>query len=151
MIISRKSACCEVVFSLEIWLLNYDFKVEWGCNNFVCLKSSFRYSKVTLRRPLKHIRCCMKSQRSTPFYQRYICMHKQRYKHTESYFRFVVILFPHHTFFCQAFTTDFEVHWGQHPLRPELVESTYFLYEVRHCWYKGETNVWFLFLKFFFH
>lgn len=34
--------------------------------------------------------------------------------------------------FCQAFTTDFEVHWGQHPLRPELVESTYFIYEVRH-------------------
>jgi len=25
---------------------------------------------------------------------------------------------------------EFEVHWGQHPLRPELVESTYFLYEV---------------------
>ena len=30
-------------FSLEIWLLNCDFKVEWGCNNFFCLKSSFRY------------------------------------------------------------------------------------------------------------
>lgn len=29
----------------------------------------------------------------------------------------------------QAFTTNFEVHWGQHLLRPELVESTYFLYE----------------------
>lgn len=25
---------------------------------------------------------------------------------------------------------EFEVHWGQHPLRPELVESTYFLFEV---------------------
>lgn len=34
--------------------------------------------------------------------------------------------------FFKAFTTDFEVHWGQHPLRPELVESTYFLYEVRY-------------------
>ncbi|XP_073242535.1 ER degradation-enhancing alpha-mannosidase-like protein 3 [Porites lutea] len=34
-----------------------------------------------------------------------------------------------HTFLPEAFTTDFEVHWGQHPLRPELVESTYFLYE----------------------
>ena len=34
--------------------------------------------------------------------------------------------------FLQAFTTDFEVHWGQHPLRPELVESTYFLYEVSY-------------------
>lgn len=29
----------------------------------------------------------------------------------------------------QAFTTSFEVHWGQHFLRPELVESTYFLHE----------------------
>lgn len=27
---------------------------------------------------------------------------------------------------------EFEVHWGQHPLRPELVESTYFLYEVQN-------------------
>ena len=34
--------------------------------------------------------------------------------------------------FFKAFTTDFEVHWGQHPLRPELVESTYFLYEVSY-------------------
>ena len=31
----------------------------------------------------------------------------------------------------KAFTTDFEVHWAQHPLRPELVESTYFLFEVK--------------------
>ena len=23
----------------------------------------------------------------------------------------------------------FQVHWGQHPLRPEFVESTYLLYE----------------------
>ena len=30
----------------------------------------------------------------------------------------------------QAFTTEFKVHWGQHPLRPEFVESTYFLYKV---------------------
>ncbi|XP_031572987.1 ER degradation-enhancing alpha-mannosidase-like protein 3 [Actinia tenebrosa] len=34
-----------------------------------------------------------------------------------------------HTFLPEAFTTDFEVHWGEHPLRPELVESTFFLYE----------------------
>ena len=30
----------------------------------------------------------------------------------------------------QAFTTDFRIHWGQHPLRPEFVESTYFIYKV---------------------
>ena len=30
----------------------------------------------------------------------------------------------------QAFTLDFKVHWGQHPLRPEFIESTYFLYMV---------------------
>ncbi|XP_028407570.1 ER degradation-enhancing alpha-mannosidase-like protein 3 [Dendronephthya gigantea] len=34
-----------------------------------------------------------------------------------------------HTFLPEAFTTNFEVHWGQHFLRPELVESTYFLHE----------------------
>lgn len=33
-----------------------------------------------------------------------------------------------HTFIPEAFTTDFQVHWGQHPLRPEFLESTYFLY-----------------------
>ena len=33
--------------------------------------------------------------------------------------------------FSQAFTTEFRVHWGQHPLRPEFAESTYFLYKVR--------------------
>jgi len=30
----------------------------------------------------------------------------------------------------QAFTTDFRIHWAQHPLRPEFVESTYFIYKV---------------------
>lgn len=33
-----------------------------------------------------------------------------------------------HNFIPEAFTTDFQVHWGQHLLRPEFVESTYFLY-----------------------
>ena len=28
----------------------------------------------------------------------------------------------------QAFTTEFNIHWPQHPLRPEFIESTYFLY-----------------------
>ena len=33
-----------------------------------------------------------------------------------------------HDFIPEAFTSDFQVHWGQHLLRPEFVESTYFLY-----------------------
>ncbi|XP_060809884.1 ER degradation-enhancing alpha-mannosidase-like protein 3 [Amyelois transitella] len=33
-----------------------------------------------------------------------------------------------HTFIPEAFTTDFQVHWGHHPLRPEFLESTYFLH-----------------------
>ncbi|XP_065342933.1 ER degradation-enhancing alpha-mannosidase-like protein 3 isoform X2 [Cloeon dipterum] len=33
-----------------------------------------------------------------------------------------------HNLLPEAFTTDFQVHWGQHPLRPEFLESTYFLY-----------------------
>ncbi|XP_034301044.2 ER degradation-enhancing alpha-mannosidase-like protein 3 [Magallana gigas] len=37
-----------------------------------------------------------------------------------------------HHFLPEAFTTDFKVHWGQHPLRPEFVESTYFLYKATH-------------------
>lgn len=28
----------------------------------------------------------------------------------------------------EAFTHDLQVHWGQHPLRPEFIESTYLLY-----------------------
>ncbi|ESO10788.1 hypothetical protein HELRODRAFT_109117 [Helobdella robusta] len=34
-----------------------------------------------------------------------------------------------HNFIPEAFTSDFRVHWGQHPLRPEFLESTYFLYK----------------------
>lgn len=34
-----------------------------------------------------------------------------------------------HTFIPEAFTSDFQVHWGQHPLRPEFLESTYFLHQ----------------------
>ncbi|XP_076062740.1 ER degradation enhancer, mannosidase alpha-like 2 isoform X2 [Oratosquilla oratoria] len=34
-----------------------------------------------------------------------------------------------HNFLPEAFTTDFQVHWGQHPLRPEFVESTYLLHQ----------------------
>nr|BAN20892.1 mannosyl-oligosaccharide alpha-1,2-mannosidase, putative [Riptortus pedestris] len=33
-----------------------------------------------------------------------------------------------HNFIPEAFTTDFQVHWGEYPLRPEFLESTYFLY-----------------------
>lgn len=33
--------------------------------------------------------------------------------------------------FVQAFTPEYDVYWGQHPLRPEFVESTYFLYKVK--------------------
>ncbi|KAL7292134.1 hypothetical protein TKK_0014209 [Trichogramma kaykai] len=34
-----------------------------------------------------------------------------------------------HNFIPEAFTTDFQVHWGHHPLRPEFLESTYFLWK----------------------
>uniref|UniRef100_U5ES93 alpha-1,2-Mannosidase n=1 Tax=Corethrella appendiculata TaxID=1370023 RepID=U5ES93_9DIPT len=34
-----------------------------------------------------------------------------------------------HTFIPEAFTFDFQIHWGQHHLRPEFIESTYFLYK----------------------
>jgi len=34
-----------------------------------------------------------------------------------------------HHFLPEAVTADFQVHWGQHLLRPEFVESTYFLYK----------------------
>ncbi len=33
-----------------------------------------------------------------------------------------------HHFIPEAFTTDYQVHWGQHFLRPEFLESTYFLH-----------------------
>lgn len=36
-----------------------------------------------------------------------------------------------HHFIPEAFTPDFRVHWPQHPLRPEFVESTYLIYKVR--------------------
>lgn len=43
---------------------------------------------------------------------------------------FLTALLPH-VLSRQAFTTDFRVHWAQHPLRPEFAESTYFLYKVQ--------------------
>uniref|UniRef100_A0A915N145 alpha-1,2-Mannosidase n=2 Tax=Meloidogyne javanica TaxID=6303 RepID=A0A915N145_MELJA len=33
-----------------------------------------------------------------------------------------------HKFLPDAFTHDLQIHWAQHPLRPEFIESTYFLY-----------------------
>lgn len=42
----------------------------------------------------------------------------------------------------QAFTTDFRVHWAQHPLRPEFAESTYFLYKVRAFALVPQDPVW---------
>lgn len=33
-----------------------------------------------------------------------------------------------HRFLPEAFTHDLQVHWAQHPLRPEFIESTYLLY-----------------------
>ncbi|VDM75927.1 unnamed protein product [Strongylus vulgaris] len=33
-----------------------------------------------------------------------------------------------HKFLPEAFTHDFQVHWGEHPIRPEFIESTYFLF-----------------------
>nr|XP_026695542.1 ER degradation-enhancing alpha-mannosidase-like protein 3 isoform X3 [Ciona intestinalis] len=38
-------------------------------------------------------------------------------------------VFTRHTFLPEAFTTSFDVHWGQYPLRPEFAESTYLLYK----------------------
>lgn len=43
---------------------------------------------------------------------------------------FPLITLTHWSACLQAFTTDFRVHWAQHPLRPEFAESTYFLYKV---------------------
>lgn len=34
-----------------------------------------------------------------------------------------------HNFLPEAFTIDYRIHWNSHPLRPEFVESTYFLYK----------------------
>lgn len=34
-----------------------------------------------------------------------------------------------HAFLPEAFNTDFTVHWPHHPLRPEFIESTYFLHQ----------------------
>ncbi|XP_002739935.1 ER degradation-enhancing alpha-mannosidase-like protein 3 [Saccoglossus kowalevskii] len=34
-----------------------------------------------------------------------------------------------YNFLPEAFTVDYNVYWGQHPLRPEFVESTFFLYK----------------------
>ena len=35
-----------------------------------------------------------------------------------------------YNFLPEAFTLDFRIHWGNHPLRPEFTESTYFLHQV---------------------
>ena len=40
-----------------------------------------------------------------------------------------------YNFLPEAFTLDFRVHWGNHPLRPEFTESTYFLHQVSYTVY----------------
>lgn len=40
-----------------------------------------------------------------------------------------------HTFLPEAFTFDFQIHWAQHHLRPEFIESTYFLYKATNDHY----------------
>lgn len=40
-----------------------------------------------------------------------------------------------HTFIPEAFTVDFQIHWGQHHLRPEFIESTYYLYKATNDHY----------------
>lgn len=52
---------------------------------------------------------------------------KCRYTHISVCVYFHLISF----IFVQAFTTEFRVHWGQHLLRPEFAESTYYLYKVK--------------------
>ena len=42
--------------------------------------------------------------------------------------QFLKFLYQSCSCFFKAFTSDFQVHWGQHLLRPEFIESTYFLY-----------------------
>ncbi|VBB27025.1 unnamed protein product [Acanthocheilonema viteae] len=37
-------------------------------------------------------------------------------------------LYQRHKFLPEAFTHDLQVHWAQHPIRPEFIESTYLLY-----------------------
>ncbi len=39
----------------------------------------------------------------------------------------------HNDFIPEAFTSDYQVHWGQHFLRPEFLESTYFLHRYTGC------------------
>nr|XP_039269188.1 ER degradation-enhancing alpha-mannosidase-like protein 3 [Styela clava] len=38
-------------------------------------------------------------------------------------------VFLKHKFLPEAFTTNFDIYWGQYPLRPEFAESTYLLYK----------------------
>lgn len=61
-----------------------------------------------------------------------------------------------HNLLPEAFTTDFQVHWAQHLLRPEFIESTYFLYratmdpyylQVRQI-FKPNLSIWYLVLLF---
>jgi mannosidase alpha-like ER degradation enhancer 3 len=37
-----------------------------------------------------------------------------------------------HKFLPETFTTDYRIHWNSQPLRPEFVESTYFLHKVNN-------------------
>ena len=44
-------------------------------------------------------------------------------------------VFKKYTFLPEAFTTTFDVYWGQYLLRPEFAESTYFLHKVCGCYF----------------
>jgi mannosidase alpha-like ER degradation enhancer 3 len=54
-----------------------------------------------------------------------------------------------HNFLPEAFTTDYRIHWNSHPLRPEFVESTYFLYKVMKIITISNRNISFGFFSIF--
>ena len=52
-----------------------------------------------------------------------------KYKGQQFYLQVLYQIMQRHHFIPEAVTADFQIHWGQHLLRPEFVESTYFLHK----------------------
>ena len=80
---------------------------------------AFKCSWATSSLLLRATRSCIRSCRGTTLFQRHLRL--------ISRYHLAIALIPQESCFIKC-KTDFQVHWGQYLLRPEFVESTYFLH-----------------------
>ena len=113
------SSSFKLMMAVFCHLNEFSTRVHANKQKGIVLHSYVRI--MTTAKCFAHLCCCRHMQVLKGDIKRAIEIHEMLYQ-----------VIQRHNFLPEAFTTDFRVHWAQHPLRPEFIESTYFLYRVRH-------------------